>query len=1161
MADFKTNRQVYKNDPSTRKLENQGVANVNDDRSAEQQTVLRYELETFVCNGQYADGLEKILASFVANIDKPEQPAVWVSGFYGSGKSHLVKMLRALWVNESFSNGDHARTIAKLPVRVSDLLKELDAAGSRVKGGVHAASGTLGAGANGLVRPALLSIIYKSLDLPEAHHEATFVLWLKREGKLNTVRELLAAAGRSFDEELANMFVSPPLHQALRQIFPDTFIENSDVGSLLLAAYPPREDVTNTELVEGFRKALTNEQKHFPLTLIVLDEVQQYIGNDETRSLAVQEAIETVSKRFEGRVLFVATGQAAISSTDKLNKLEGRFRVRVQLRDEDIDEVVRTVVLEKHNSATPRLNGIYDRNNGELSRHLAETKIGKQPNDQQDFPRDYPILPTRRRFWEHALRALDSTSVQSQLRNQLSLVHTVAISNLDEPLGHVAPADALFFDSAENLVQRRELPRNVYEFTLKHEHSSDADKRLTARAVGIVYLINRVQKDTEAANIGIKADIPTIADLLVVDIEQGADRLRAKLPRLISECDLLDEIDGEYVIRTEESARWRDAYLAERSRTLNDQIRLTSERNERLRSLISESLKNIRIKQGASQQTRNVVLETRSTEPPAASDQIVTWVPGWQVDRQDVLQAARAAGVDSAHIFVHLPAGSVDELNEAIADFLSTRHTLTTQQATNSAAGAEARASMESKHQAADTRINAILEQSLQRGEAFQGGGIEFQGIDLRSAVEQAAERSVDRLYPEFQIADHAHWGKVAEVARRGSPDALKAIGHAGEPADHRVVAQVRNFLQASKLGKEVRAHFTSPPFGWSDDAIDGALLALVQAGMVRAEENNRPIALKQLTRTEINKAKFVSETISVRTQHRLAVRGLYTELGLPAHNGDEATGLQAFYDQLAYLASQAGGEPPQPAPPNLGQYRDLANMSSSNERLVRTADAAADLRQLITQWRELVELSNTRLPLYKDLQALLRYAAQLPTSPEDEQLRDNAEALKMHRQLFDDGNPVERLLGDAESLLRPALHDFEQRYDAAHAQGTARFGESPYYAELTPEQRNEVLANERLTRQHRPSFARGSRQEILSTLAANDIDQLATTIDSLPTRFDKVMEASKKLAAPEAPQVSRVRLSRKELHTENDVDAWLQEAGKALKQQLAASGGPVRID
>ncbi len=80
------NREIYQKDPSTQKLVNEGVARVSDEVTTQALQVLRYELETFVCDGQYEKGLRHILDTYLKNTDEMEQPGVWISGFYGSGK-------------------------------------------------------------------------------------------------------------------------------------------------------------------------------------------------------------------------------------------------------------------------------------------------------------------------------------------------------------------------------------------------------------------------------------------------------------------------------------------------------------------------------------------------------------------------------------------------------------------------------------------------------------------------------------------------------------------------------------------------------------------------------------------------------------------------------------------------------------------------------------------------------------------------------------------------------------------------------------------------------------------------------------------------------------------------------------------------------------------
>ncbi|MEA1050856.1 hypothetical protein U5801_13710 [Lamprobacter modestohalophilus] len=68
----------------------------------------------------------KILETFFGNFGHaPEQPSVWISGFYGSGKSHLAKMLSAFWVDVGFEDGAAARSLAKLSTELKDHLREL----------------------------------------------------------------------------------------------------------------------------------------------------------------------------------------------------------------------------------------------------------------------------------------------------------------------------------------------------------------------------------------------------------------------------------------------------------------------------------------------------------------------------------------------------------------------------------------------------------------------------------------------------------------------------------------------------------------------------------------------------------------------------------------------------------------------------------------------------------------------------------------------------------------------------------------------------------------------------------------------------------------------------------------------------------------------------
>ena len=157
-------RDTLQRDPSTHPLVNQGTARIADRATEREIKELQAELSIFVCEGEYAEGIQRILQSFLTNLNHTSQKAAWVSGFFGSGKSHLLKMLCHLWVDTPFADGSTARSLVPpLPVDVQALLRELDTAGKRA-GGLLAAAGSLPSGSTDNVRLTVLSVLLRGAD-------------------------------------------------------------------------------------------------------------------------------------------------------------------------------------------------------------------------------------------------------------------------------------------------------------------------------------------------------------------------------------------------------------------------------------------------------------------------------------------------------------------------------------------------------------------------------------------------------------------------------------------------------------------------------------------------------------------------------------------------------------------------------------------------------------------------------------------------------------------------------------------------------------------------------------------------------------------------------------------------------------------------------------
>ncbi len=1142
------NREIYQKDPATWKLVNEGVSNVNDEMTSQALAVLRYELETFVCEGQYEKGMAHILETYLKNIDQAQQPAVWVSGFYGSGKSHFVKMLRALWVDTVFEDGATARGIANLPVNINDLLKELSTQSKR-HGGLHAVSGTLGAGAKDSVRLSLLRIIFKSVGLPGQYPVARFVMWLKKEGIYDQVRSHLEKNGFNWDEELDNFYVAEGLYQALCAVKPAIFSANTSAVEILPQLYPNVKDVSSDDMLKAIRQALMKDGK-FPLTLIVLDEVQQYISEDSQRSIEVQEAVEACCKNIGGKLLFIGTGQTAVTGTSNLKKLEGRFTIRVELSDTDVDGVIRKVVLAKKPEAKAPIEQIMQTNLGEISRHLSGTTVGHRQDDIAFFSQDYPILPVRRRFWENTLRVLDQTGTDSQLRNQLSIIHKVIQTNLQYPIGHVVPADYLYFDSADKLLQSRNLPRKLHEKTMSWIKGSQ-DEQLMARACGLIFLINKLGGQNK--EIGIRATVDTIADLLVEDLSQGSGTLRNRLPSMLEKCELVMKVGDEYRIQTEESSAWNDDFQSQKAALSNELHRIEADRDDRIRKRFGDIVRKLSLVQGNSRVAREIY-PVFDTQLPSDSDKkIYIWVrDGWSSDENSVRADARLAGNQAPAVFVFIPRRSADDLRRNLIEFKAASATLENRGTPNTPEGTEAKAAMETIKQAAGVKIQELIEESFSGARVFQGGGNEILGNDLQQMILEAAENSLQRLYPQFSAADHIGWAKVYEKAQKGAPDALKAVGDDGEPVRNPVCKLILGCIAGGKKGADIRTEFESAPYGWSRDAIDGGLQVLLNSGLIRAlDERGITLDPRELERKSIGKVMFKVESATVSTAQRIQIRKLLQKVGISAKQGEELVYAPEFLQKLTELADQAGGDAPRPARPDTG-FIDELKRTAGNELLLIIYNKKDELSQCIDTWSSLSERIRKRLPAWNVLTQLIEKASGLPDA---EVVLAQVNTIVQQRQLLDEPDPVQPLVNCLTQLLRETLNSLKSSWEQYWNSGEEKLEADQNWRMLEPEQRYEIRSRQQLTEAYIPSISVENTGTILETLSVTGIEAIQDRIAAMPSRFDNVIfEAAKMME----PKVQSVSLPGRTLKTEQDIENWISEVKDILMDKIGK--GPVIV-
>jgi len=1147
------NRDLFVRDPSTTRLMNNGQARIVDGMTEKEMQTLREELANFVCEGQYADGMRRILESFLAHIGGTSQPAAWVSGFYGSGKSHLLKMLCHLWANTEFpGHGDSARTLVpELPNDIQDALRELDTQARRF-GGLHAASGTLPSGGSGSARLTVLGILLRSVGLPPTYAQARFCLYLKKNGFFDSVKSAVEAAGKDFFKELNNLYVSPVLHDALIGV-DSGYGDRKTARETVRQEFKQPSDIDTTSFVEMVREILTSDGE-LRCTMLVLDEVQFFISDDQDRTKEVVEVAESLCKQLDCRLMLVGAGQNALGAqTPVFGWLRDRFTIPVELSDADVETVTRRVLLAKKPEHVAAIRQELSTHDGEIKRQLKGTQLSSRSEDEAFIVEDYPILPVRRRFWEECFRAVDPAGTSGMLRTQLRIIHDALRELAPSPLRTVVPADYIFEQLQPGLLQQGVLLKELDETIRRLDDGSD-DGRLSRRLCGLIFLIRKLPREA-GADKGIRATPDMLADLMVSDLDTDGVVLRKEIPRVLGDLEekgiLLKDHD-EYNLQTKEYAEWDKEFRNRVTRYTNQDQEIHHKRDALIRDAAHTAVKGIKLQHGESKVPRKLAIHFGEDQPASAGHDIPVWIrDGWNSSQKAVIDSARAAGTDSPIVFVFIDRASADDLKKQIIRAEAARGTIDFKGVPSTAAGEEARNAMQSRQTESERVRDELIRNVVDAAKVYKGGGTEQFELAFADKVRCGADAALDRLFPNFKDADHKNWPVAKSRAQSGSDSPLEAVDWTGPTELHPVCRELRRVIGSEMEGRTIRQTFEDSPYGWPQDTIDGALIALHATGHLTATHASAgPLAVGQLGHDKISKTRFRVETITLTAKDKIKLRGLFQEAGITAKTSDDLSVRSTeFLEQMTRLASGAGGAAPLPECPKATHVQDIRSLAG-NERLLEILKQHDSLKTQAKSWREEAELAEKRLPVWQRLERLLKHGQGMDGFADIESARTG---IIDNRLLLDGTDHVAPLLKKTAGALRTSVLATHQQHQQRYESETARLEAADPWQKLDDTQKQTVSQQYSLAAPSEISV--GTDDELVKTLDRTPLSSWKDKTDALGGRFSDAIATAARLLEP---KVQSVRLSSGTLKSEDDIKGWLKNQETHLLGKL--KDGPIVI-
>lgn len=336
----------------------------------EKEDVIKQEVNEYVVTKELKKHFTKFFNEYGESFHTPtDNVGVWITGFFGSGKSHFLKMLSYLLENKKIGNKNtvdyfeekfddeatfmNVRTATQVPTET--ILFNIDVEGSMHKDDTA-------------VLKVFAKVFYDHLgfygnDLKLAKLEQ----FITKQGKMDAFKSAYEEInGESWIDTRAE-------YQFFEQDIVDALVQ-ADIMNETTAQHwfdgTETADISIGQLVNEIKAYVDTKPKGFRL-LFMIDEAGQYIGTNTSMLLNLQSLIEKLGSVCRGQVWIVATGQEALDEmikvrADEFSRIMARFKIRLSLTSSSVGEVIEKRLLTKTDEANSILNGVYENNGLEI---------------------------------------------------------------------------------------------------------------------------------------------------------------------------------------------------------------------------------------------------------------------------------------------------------------------------------------------------------------------------------------------------------------------------------------------------------------------------------------------------------------------------------------------------------------------------------------------------------------------------------------------------------------------------------------------------------------------------------------------------------------------------------------------------------------------------
>ena len=807
----------------------------------------------------FFDNYEKGINS---NTDKM---GVWISGFFGSGKSHFLKILSHLLKNsvvegkravEYFTDGkkiDDPMLIAKMTnsgtISSDVMLFNIDSKGSA----------KVGSG-----KEAIVEVFMKVFNEMQGYcgsipYLAEFERQLDNEGRF---------------EEFKNKFeeIAGTPWEKKRQAF--AVIQDKIVKTIAAMDFMSEEAARNwcknakgnydlsIEKFVSLVKEYCEKKGPNHHVIFLVDEIGQYIADDTQLMLNLQTIVEDLGTACRGKAWVIVTSQEDIDSITKtkgndFSKIQGRFDTRLSLSASNVDEVIRKRVLAKNETATQTLSLLYEQKESIIKNLITfTTDIAdkKLYTDKTDFADCYPFIPYQFNLLGQVLTAVrtygaSGKHLSDQSRSMLALFQESAIRLKDSQEGVLVPF-SYFYDPLHKFID--------------HQHSqviTDAEdnSRLDEFDVELLKVLFMIKYVKE-----FKAKVDNLTTLMISNIDDDRIEIRGRIEESLKKLirETLVQKNGEIY-----------SFLTNEEQEINNAINNESvEMGEIIGEASTVIFEDIFTDKKYRYSNRylfpfNQKVDGRYFKGNQSNDIGVSIITPYGEDYPD--SALRMLSVQEHSVIVKLPNDStfLDEITDSlkIYKFLNT---LGARGSFDSIRRAKENERLEKKD-----RICIFIEDALKHADIYVNGDkANISAKEPASRINEALGKLVAMQYNKLTYMETAP--ELSDIAAvfNGSDGQLSFLGTSDTTPNKLALEEViqviglNNARHMKTSLKSLQDKFGAAPYGFDPKDVQWLVAMLFKMGRVSLTYNSQNLSMLSNTKDELvrylTKREFVEKLL-----------------------------------------------------------------------------------------------------------------------------------------------------------------------------------------------------------------------------------------------------------------------------------------------------------